>query len=156
MCKQIFLLWSKDRGRDTHCCYNFNKEEKVMLVTSLYFSKLYYGSEEWHLPSRTEAQNKQLKFASANALRICDKFTIFNTHTEIHQATKRAMPDQYMNYKHALLMYNLFRKCSPDEEFVQLNFQANLNTRMKHQNFIKTPKPQNPKTPSGYEECMSS
>ena len=47
------------------------------------------------------------------------------------------MPDQYMNYKHALLMYNLIRKCSPDEEFMQLNFQANLNPRIKHQNFFQ-------------------
>ena len=44
---------------------------------------------------------------------------------------------QYMNYRHALLMYNLIRKCSPDEEFMQLNFQANLNPRIKHQNFFQ-------------------
>ena len=112
-----------------------------MLVTSLFFSKLYYGSEVWHLPTRTASQNKQLKYASANALRSCDKsLNIFHTHTEIHQRTERAMPDQILNYKHSLLMYKLMNQCSPDEEFMNLNFQANLNPRLKYQNFIKIQK----------------
>ena len=51
----------------------FNKEECTMLITSLYYSKLYYGSEVWHLPDRTAAQNKMIKFASANALRTISK-----------------------------------------------------------------------------------
>ena len=47
------------------------------------------------------------------------------------------MPDQITNYKHSLLMYKLIRNCTPDDEFMFLNFQANQNPRMRHQNFIK-------------------
>ena len=60
-----------------------------------------------------------IKYASANALRIVDyEITIFHTHTEIHQMTKRALPDQMILYKHALMMYKLFRQCTPDNEFM--------------------------------------
>ena len=77
----------------------FNTEEKKTLLTSLFYSKLYYGSEVWHLPGRSMAQNKKLKFASANAVRSCDRsMTIYNTHTEIHINAKRALPDQMINY----------------------------------------------------------
>ena len=109
-----------------------------MLITSLFYSKLYYGSEAWHLPERTTAQNKMLKFASANALRIAtNEITIYHTHTEVHRMTNRALPDQMIQYKHALMMYRLFRKCTPDNEFMHLNFQANLNQRLQCHNFLK-------------------
>ena len=117
----------------------FNKEERTMLITSLFYSKLYYGSEVWHLPERTVAQNKMLKYASANALRIItNEITIFHTHTQIHNMTRRALPDQMMKYKHALLMYKLFRQCTPETEFIQLNFQANLSQRQLHHSFVRT------------------
>ena len=116
----------------------FNKEERSTLITSLYFSKLYYGSEVWHLPERTNAQNKMIKSASANALKtITNEITIFHTHTQIHNMTKRALPDQMLKYKHALMLYKLYRQCIPNEEFIGLNFQANLNQRLQYYNFIK-------------------
>ena len=115
----------------------FNKEETKTLLTSLYYSKLYYGSEVWHLPSRSEAQNKKLKYASANAIRSCNNtLTIFNTHTEIHKFADRALPDQMLTYKHAILMHKLFKTCQPEEEFVNLNFQLNQNPRIHHMNFF--------------------
>ena len=115
----------------------FNQEETKTLLTSMYYSKLYYGSEVWHLPSRTQSQNKKLKFASANAIRSCNNsLTIFNTHTQIHKSANRALPDQMINYKHAITLYKLFKTCQPEEEFVYLNFQLNQNTRILHLNFF--------------------
>ena len=115
----------------------FTKEEKGTLLTSLFYSKLYYGSEVWHLPSRSATQNKKLKFASANALRSCDNtMTIYNTHTEIHDNAKRALPDQMINYKQAITMYKLFHTCQPEQEFLHLNFQLNQNPRIQTVNFF--------------------
>ena len=58
-----------------------------------------------------------IKYASANALRIItNAITIFHTHTQIHNMTKRALPDQMIKYKHALLMYKLLRHCTPETE----------------------------------------
>ena len=108
-----------------------------MLLTSLFYSKLYYGSEVWHIPGRSMIQNKKLKLASANAIRSCDKsMTIFHTHTQIHSIAKRALPDQMLSYKYAILMYKLFNHCQPETEFVQLNFQLNQNQRLNHANFF--------------------
>ena len=84
----------------------FNAEEKKTLLTSLFYLKLYYGSEIWHLPGRSILQNKKLKFASANGLRSLDRsMTIYNNHTQIHNNSKRALPDQVINYKMALTNY---------------------------------------------------
>ena len=107
------------------------------MLTSLFSSKLYYGSEVWHIPGRTAAQNKKLKLASANAIRSCDRtLTIFHTHTQIHSISNRALPDQMLNYKHAISMYKLFNTCQPDTEFINMNFQLNQNPRLNHVNFF--------------------
>ena len=41
------------------------------------------------------------------------------------------------NIKHGLILYKLLRQCTPSEEFVQFNFQENMNQRLQHHNFIK-------------------
>ena len=79
----ILFLFNKNLCAIMKKAKYFEKEELKTLITSLFFSKIYYVSEAWHLPERTNAQIKQHKFSSANALRI----TIFNTHTEIHCMT---------------------------------------------------------------------
>ena len=38
----------------------FTSEEKKTLLTSLFYSKLYYGSKVWHMPGRSLSQNKKL------------------------------------------------------------------------------------------------
>ena len=79
-----------------------------------------------------------IKSASANALRtITNEITIYHTHPQIHAIAGRALPDQMIKYKHALMLYKLIMQCSPSEEFIYLNFQANLNERQQHHNFIK-------------------
>ena len=83
------------------------------------------------------AQNKKLKLASANAIRSCDKsLTIFHTHTQIHSIANRALPDQMLNYKHAISMHKLYNHCQPETKFIQMNFQLNQNQRIKHANFF--------------------
>ena len=115
----------------------FDRMEIKTLLTSLFYSKLYYGSEVWHIPGRSQSQNKKLKLASANAIRACDNsLTIYSTHTQIHKSADRALPDQMLQYKHAITMYKLFKTCQPETEFINLNFQLNQNTRLVHTNFF--------------------
>ena len=77
------------------------------------------------------------KYASATAIRSCDNsLTIFNTHTQIHKSADRALLDQMLSYKHALLMHQLFNSCQPDLEFMHLNFQLNQNPRLQKANFF--------------------
>ena len=74
----------------------------------------------------------------ANALRIItNEITIYHTHTQIHNMANRALLDQMIKYKHSLMLYKLLQHCTPSEEFIQLNFQANINQSLQHHNFLK-------------------
>ena len=53
--------------------------------------------------------------------------------------TKRAIPDQMIQYKHALMMYTLFRQCMPDNEFMHLNFQAKYEPETATSHLHKNP-----------------
>jgi hypothetical protein len=119
----------------------FNKDELKDLVTSLYFSQLFYGSEVWHLPDLSFLQKKKLKNASANALKICLlNVSPFITHTEIHNITKRSPPECYCNYKHAILIHKLFNNCVPALEHLHLNFQLTNNERNDSSIFTRNQK----------------
>ena len=54
----------------------------------------------------------------------------------MHKSADRVMPDQMLNYKHAILMHKLFNTCQPDLEFMHLNFQMNQNQQLQKANFI--------------------
>ena len=116
----------------------FNLEELRTLLTSLFYSKLYYGSEIWHTTGLNRGIQKSLKFASANALKICiTRSDSFMTHTEIHKQARRAMPTQMCQYRHAINLYKLFKNQCPEDEFLQLNFQLCDNQRSTKLVFIK-------------------
>ena len=93
-------------------------------------SKLYYSAEICHIPVLTLTLNKSLKFASANALKLClPRITIMNTHTEIHYLAKRVLPANVCLYKHAIMIYKLMKDELCEDEFVQLNFKLVGNAR---------------------------
>jgi hypothetical protein len=48
----------------------FTTLEIIQLLTSNFFSRLYYGSELWHLPTLNQNLKQLLLSASANALKI--------------------------------------------------------------------------------------
>ena len=83
------------------------------------------SSEIWHIPGLSLALNKSLKFASANAARLCLKGPNLHlsTHTEIHQMAKRAKPAEMILYKHVIIAFKLLNNILCEDEFVQLNFQ---------------------------------
>jgi hypothetical protein len=119
----------------------FNKTELKDLVTSLYFSQLFYGSEVWHLPDLSFLQKKKLKNVSANTLKVC-LFNVspFASHTEIHNITKRSPPENYSMYKHAILIHKLFNNCIPANEHLHLNFQLTDNERNDYLVFTRNQK----------------
>ena len=80
------------------------------LVCHFYYTKLYYGSEIWHILNLTLTQSKSLKFALANALKLC------------------------MNGNHRM---SYWKKNLCEDKFVQLKFQLVGNERISKINFIK-------------------
>ena len=89
----------------------FSTDEIRNLLTALYYSKLYYGAEVWHLPGLALKLKKSIKLASANACKNCipRENSHLLTHTEIHNRAKRALPDDICTYRHALMLHKLMR-----------------------------------------------
>ena len=48
----------------------FTPDETRNMITAIFYSKLYYGAEVWHFKGLARTLHKELKYASANALRI--------------------------------------------------------------------------------------
>ena len=108
----------------------FNADELKGLLTSNYYSVLYYNSEIWNLPTLCTQQKQKLLSASANALKTCLTRIPMNTsHETIHKLAKRANPTQMSNYKHAILLHKLHNSPLMTEDWISLNFQQNFNGR---------------------------
>ena len=115
-----------------------DQEEIRNLLTALYYSKLYYGSEIWHLPGLTLKLKKRINLASANACKTCipRENSHLLTHTEIHNLAKRALPENVCIYRHAIILYKLMRNELCDNELMWLNFQIVDNARSLTWSFI--------------------
>ena len=117
----------------------FTPAETRNMITAIFFSKLYYGAEVWHFDGLSRVLHKKLKYASANALKLCTPgVTIFNTHSEIHKMADRATQIKMCQYRHAVLMYKLFNNIICENEVVEMNFQLYDNARCPTITFTKT------------------
>ena len=116
--------------------YFFNPNELLTLITSNYYSILYYNSEIWNIPTLHIDAKQKLLSASANALKICtpsyhDRMSFI----ELHTINKRGTPTQMCNYKLALLLYKLINERIPYLDWMDLNFQQTFNSRQYNFNF---------------------
>ena len=140
------IIWTRQSNSSLYAIKLIRKyfsiDEVRNLLTALYYSKLYYGSEIWHLPGLTLKLKKNIELASANACKLClpRENVHLLTHTEIHSQAKRAMPEDMCIYKHALMLHKLLRNDLCDDELMYLNFQIADNGRSTKFNFIKNQK----------------
>ena len=84
-------------------------------------------------------QIKQLILsASANALKCSQrKPDPMQSFLNIHLEAKRATPEKFMIYKHAILLYKLLNYKIPMTDWIDLNFQQTFGTRVENLNFFK-------------------
>ena len=107
----------------------FTTKEIIQLLTSNFYSKLYYGSEIWHLPTLNQNCKKTLLSASANALKLCNVYyDPFISYIDLHKLNGRALPNQFCIYRHCLLLHRVFNDSIPKSDWLDLNFQM-INTR---------------------------
>lgn len=108
----------------------FTTNEIVQLLTSNFYSKLYYGSEIWHLPTLNQNSKKLLLSASACALKLCNTFYDPSiSYLNLHKIHKRATPNEYCIYRHSLTLYKLVNNHIPKLDWISLNFQILTNSR---------------------------
>ena len=110
-----------------------------MLITSNYYSILYYNSEIWHLPSNTFNSKKQLLAASARPLKLCTRTYDFNmSYDYLHTTNKRATPIQYMKYSHSILLHKLYNSSNQNQDWLDLFTNQTFNTRNGNTHFVDT------------------
>ena len=108
----------------------FSKKELLELITANYYSILYYNSDIWHIPSLKPALKQLLLSASAKAIKVCMyKPSPMISFIDLHKLNKRATPNQLLNYKHALLLYNIYNENQPSAEWLALNFNQIITSR---------------------------
>ena len=104
----------------------FTNQEWKQIVTSNFYSVLFYN---WYLPTLNPHSKQQLLSVSANALKLCSNHYVDQiSYKNLHTLNTRATPNQFMQYKHALLLYKLFNRQEPIQEWVTLNFQQTLTS----------------------------
>ena len=115
----------------------FTTKELLQLITSNFYSVLYYNSEIWHLQSLKVNLKQKLLSSSARAIKICIKFCTNDvSFIQLHEMYNRAHPEKFLLYRHALLLYKLFNENSHTNEWVHLNFNQILTSRQS--TFIAT------------------
>ena len=113
----------------------FTNRELLQVVSSNFYSVLYYGSEVWHIPSLKAPLKQKLLSASALALRMCTKSNCdMISFVDLHKLNQRATPEKIMLYKHAILLHKLYNTMNHDLEWQSLNFLQVLTSRQS--NFI--------------------
>jgi hypothetical protein len=84
----------------------FNTNELVKILTSNFYSFLYYNSEVWMLQLLSELKNHLLLAASPKALKMAlrylEKLIIYQN---LHVLTNRATPTMICNYQLAIKLY---------------------------------------------------
>ena len=87
----------------------FNKTQLIQIITSNYYSILYYNAEIWLLPSLSPSIKQKMLSASAAPLKLTvSNYTSMISHNSLHYLNNRATPNQITIYKHALLLYKTF------------------------------------------------
>ena len=116
----------------------FTHKELLGLITSNFFSILYYNAEIWQLPSLKSTLKQKLLSASARALRVSTKvIDFYQSFNMLHTSCKRALPEMFMKYKLALCLYKLYNESFNSIEFAQLNFNQVLTGRQENFKIIR-------------------
>ena len=113
----------------------FSKEETAKLVTSLVYSRLYYASEAWLLPTLKEKLFKKLNSQSGKILKIVDKEL---SYTQLHKKYNRATPRIFALYQTCINYYNIMRSWGfMREEKAKAQLNTMQSTRSNFLIFIR-------------------
>ena len=112
----------------------FDPNELLQLITSNFYSVLYYNSEVWHLSTLHHSLKNQLLSHSAKAIKICTRSSDvwMLSFENLHEMAGRATPDQFQKYKLALQLYRTFNLQVPTQDWVNVNINFRNTSRQIH------------------------
>ena len=104
----------------------------LTIVTSNFYSILYYNSEIWLLPTLSPNLKQKMLSASSAPLKICTKdFNNMILYKALHSINNRELPIQITIYKHALCLHKLYNSDSTNNDRLSLFLNQNFNARHK-------------------------
>ena len=117
----------------------FSKAQLLTIITSNFYSILYYNAEIWHLPSLSPNLKQKMLSVSSAPLKICTKnYNDMISFKTLHLMNNRALPSQITTYKHALCLHKLYNSESTNDDWLSLFFNQNFNARHKFTQFSNT------------------
>ena len=106
------------------------KSETKMLLTSNFYSILYYNCEIWLMPSLSTILKQHIMSASANALRLLDNIGDLEMSFErLHLFHKRAPPVNVMKFRLAIQLFKIYNGVIINDDWTDMHFQQNFNLR---------------------------
>ena len=117
----------------------FPYKELLEIVTANVYSIIYYNSEIWHLPSLKSNLKQKLLSISARAISTCVKHCTRDiSFVNLHLLYKRATPEQFLMYRHALCIYKVLNSDVMTREWLELNFNQVFTSRQTKFITLKT------------------
>ena len=105
----------------------FNKNELKELLTSNFYSILYYNSEVWHIPTLKARLKTKLLSTSAAGIKLLGRINDqMISHERLHKIHGRATPNKVMMYKLSLQLFKHYNDPRQEETWLNLNFQQNF------------------------------
>ena len=103
-----------------------------MLLTSNFYSLLYYNCEIWLSQGLNARHKQQILAASSNALKILGNVSGLRTSfVQLHINEKRALPVDFGRYKMAIQLHKIYNGVEMNSDWVDMNHQQNFNARSR-------------------------
>ena len=100
----LFKIYEKFVKVESH-----PNHQTKMLLTSNFYSILYYNCEVWLSEGLNSRQKQQLMAASANALKILNNIRDLRTlFIQLHSHEKRALPMNFAKYRLAIQLFKIY------------------------------------------------
>ena len=130
LCKNSELLTSTWLWLDRTIQQSRTKNETKMLLTSNFYSVLYYNCEIWLSQGLNVRNKQQILAASSNALRILHNVSdIRISYLQLHNQEKRALPMHFGKYRLAIQLFKIYNDNNENEDWQDMNIQQNFNAR---------------------------
>ena len=106
------------------------KTETKMLLTSNYYSILYYNSEIWLYDELKPRLKNLILAASACAMKVLNNpRDIRISHIQLHKFEKRALPMDFSKYRLAIQLHKIYNGSTMNDDWIDMNMQQNFNAR---------------------------
>ena len=116
--EETFLYFSFENVLDRPCLSD---------VCSNFYYILLYNSEVWHIPTLKPKLKQIILSTSANALKLSQRNpNFYESFVDIHKSCNRAHPNQFIVYKHSILLHKMYNSYCPQMDWLELNFNQTL------------------------------